>query len=75
MTHGALVGEVVALPHAAAHVVLFEYGDVSVNLCHALLADIDVHHLQFADELLVFGKEKRQLRLLDGDGDIGADDV
>ena len=75
VTHLAFVGKRVALQQAWAHVVLLQQRVVGINLLHALFAQSDIQHLQFADEYLVFGEQERQLWQLQCQRHIGTDNV
>ena len=75
VAHIAFVGVGVPFLEQGTDVVFFDKRIVGLNLLYALLTEADVQHLQPSDILLVLGEEKRQLFLLQGQRQVGTDDV
>ena len=75
MAHVTLVGEGAAGAKHRTHLRRISNGVLCVLSVHAFLAQPYVELLHLAHELLVLGKEERQLQLVERQRDVGPDDV
>ena len=69
------MGKGVAWKETTTDVVLFGDRIRGIYLLDAFLTKTDVEHTQLSCELLVFSKEERQLRLLQGECQVGMNDI
>ena len=73
--HVALVGILVASEQSGTYVFFLYDGVLRINLAEPFFAQTDVQNDQLAYELLVFGEQEGQFLQLQGEGDVGLDDV
>ena len=73
--HAALVGEVAARLQELADIFFFEDAATALGALNELWRESDIEHLDSAQILLVVCHHHRQLLLLQGEGEVGTDDV
>ena len=73
--HGSLVGKVATGLHQQADVVLFENAEFAFRLLDEFRRESDIQYLQSSQVYLVVCQHHRQLLLLQGQRQVGTDDV